>query len=190
MYIYIYIHIYIYTYRYMYFHMYIPAECLSHTVFFSNVALLGRGSHYFMMMMMIAFMNINSCLVPLIEGLCTQILYFRFESISGLRSFAFLFQKKKYVKENKQSVQDFIPPPSIYIYMLVTRIRIHICRDVVHLDSSGPPGVSSRPLGSHPSTPYVQCVCVCVYTHLHPHTLPSALKIEKTKTTPLSFLLS
>jgi len=34
------------------------------------------------------------------------------------------------------------------------------------------------------------CVCVCIYTHVHPHTLPPALKIEKTQTTPLSFLLS
>ena len=30
------------------------------------------------------------------------------------------------------------------------------------------------------------CVCVCVYTHLHPHTLPPALTIEKTQTTPLA----
>jgi len=34
------------------------------------------------------------------------------------------------------------------------------------------------------------CVCVCVYTHLNPHTLPPALKIEKTQTTPISLLLS
>jgi len=34
------------------------------------------------------------------------------------------------------------------------------------------------------------CVYVCVYTHLHPHTLPPALKIEKTQTTPLSLLQS
>ena len=34
------------------------------------------------------------------------------------------------------------------------------------------------------------CVCVCIYTHLQPHTLPPALKIEKTQTTPLSFLVS
>jgi len=34
------------------------------------------------------------------------------------------------------------------------------------------------------------CVCVCVYTHLHPRTLPPALKIEKTQTTPLFLLLS
>ena len=38
-------------------------------------------------------------------------------------------------------------------------------RDLVH--SSGSPGVSSKPLGSQPSTPYVQCVCVCVYTHTY-----------------------
>jgi len=46
--------------------------------------------------MMIAFITINSGLVPLIEGLCAQILCSRFEIIGGLRStFAFLFRKKK-----------------------------------------------------------------------------------------------
>ena len=34
------------------------------------------------------------------------------------------------------------------------------------------------------------CVCVCVYTHTRTHTLPPALKTEKTQTIPLSFLLS
>jgi len=34
---------------------------------------------------MIAFITINSGLVPLIEGLCAQILYFRFEIVGGLR---------------------------------------------------------------------------------------------------------
>ena len=59
------------------------------------------------------------------------------------------------------------------------------------LDSLGPPGVSSRPLGSQPSTPYVQCVRACVrYTHVHLHTLPPELKIEKTQTTTPSLLLS
>jgi len=43
-------------------------------------------------MMMIVFITINSGLVPLIEGLCAQILYFRFEiSIGGLRSHRLLF---------------------------------------------------------------------------------------------------
>jgi len=36
-------------------------------------------------MMMIAFITINSGLVPLIEGLCTQISYLRFKIIGGLR---------------------------------------------------------------------------------------------------------
>jgi len=37
---------------------------------------------------------------------------------------------------------------------------------------------------------YVVCVCVCVHTHIHPHTLPPTLKIENTRTTPLSLFLS
>jgi len=46
-------------------------------------------------MMMVAFITINSGLVPLIEGLCAQIFCFRFEIIGDLHSsFAFLFHKK------------------------------------------------------------------------------------------------
>jgi len=37
-------------------------------------------------MIIIAVVIINSGLVPLIEGLCAQILYFRFEIIGGLHS--------------------------------------------------------------------------------------------------------
>jgi hypothetical protein len=48
------------------------------------------------MMMMIAFSTTNSGLVPLIEGLCAQILYFRFGIIGGLRSHLLLsFFKRK-----------------------------------------------------------------------------------------------
>jgi len=43
------------------------------------------------LMMMIAFITINSGLVPLIEGLCAQILYSRFEITGGLRSHLLLF---------------------------------------------------------------------------------------------------
>jgi len=54
-------------------------------------------------MMMIAFITINSGLVPLIEGLCGRILYFRFEITGRFCSlahlFAFLCRKEKYVKE-------------------------------------------------------------------------------------------
>jgi len=69
-------------------------------------------------MMMIVFIIINSGLVPLIEGLCAQILYFRFELISGLRShlLLFFFGRKSSLKK-KQLVQDLIPPPNIYIHM-------------------------------------------------------------------------
>jgi len=63
------------------------------------------------MMMMIACITINSGLVPLIEGLCAQILYFRFEIIGGLRSHLLLFilgrknmLKKKAVSPRSHSV--------------------------------------------------------------------------------------
>ena len=47
-------------------------------------------------MMMIAFITTNSGSVPLIEGLCAQIYYFRFEIIGGLRSHLWLiFLKQK-----------------------------------------------------------------------------------------------
>ena len=48
-------------------------------------------------MMMIAFITMNSGLVPLIEGLCAQILYFRFQIIGGLRSRLLLFFSKEKV---------------------------------------------------------------------------------------------
>jgi len=51
-------------------------------------------------MMMIAFINIKSGLVPLIEGLCAQI-YLRFEIIGGFAftTFVFLFWEKIFLKE-------------------------------------------------------------------------------------------
>jgi len=57
------------------------------------------------MMMMIAFITINSGLVPLIEGLCAQILYFRFEIISSSRShlWLFFFGRKNILKEKAVS---------------------------------------------------------------------------------------
>jgi len=42
-------------------------------------------------LMMIVFITIKSGLEPLIEGLCAQILFFRFEIIGGLRSHLLLF---------------------------------------------------------------------------------------------------
>jgi len=51
--------------------------------------------------MMIAFIVIKSGLVRLIEGLCDQILYFRFQIIGGLRShlLLFFFERKSMLKE-------------------------------------------------------------------------------------------
>jgi len=51
-------------------------------------------------MMMIAFITTKSGLVPLSEGLCAKI-RFRFEIIDSFAftPFAFVFWKKKYVKE-------------------------------------------------------------------------------------------
>jgi len=58
------------------------------------------------MMMMIAFITMNSGLVPLIEGLCAQILYFRLEIIGGLRShlLLFFFGRKNMLKKKALSV--------------------------------------------------------------------------------------
>jgi len=56
------------------------------------------------MAMRIAFIPIKSGLVPLIEGLCAQILYFRFEIIGGLRSDLLLFfVERKNMFEKKSS---------------------------------------------------------------------------------------
>jgi len=51
-----------------------------------------------------AFITINSGLVPLIEGLCAQILYFRFEIIGGLRSYLLLFFFKRMSMSKKKAV--------------------------------------------------------------------------------------
>jgi len=61
---------------------------------------------------------------------------------------------------------------------------------LVVLDSFGPPGVLSRPLGLHPRTPRAVWVCLCVPTHIHPHTLPEWHPRQKIDTALLSFLMS
>ena len=55
-------------------------------------------------MMVVAFIDLKSGLVSLIEGLCTQILYFRFEIIGGLRSHLWLFfVERKNILKTKSS---------------------------------------------------------------------------------------
>ena len=57
------------------------------------------------MMIMIAFITIKSGLVPLIQGLCAQICYFRFEIIGGLRLhlLLFFFERENISEEKKFS---------------------------------------------------------------------------------------
>jgi len=145
-------------------------------------------------MMMIAFITIDSGLVPLIEGLCPQIYYLRFEINGGLRShlLLFFFGRKNMLKNKVVSQSKISSRLLAYTYtcVLCTHIQMCSCQDSVHPGSSGPPGVLSQLLGSHLSTPSVQCVFVCVYTHIYSHILPPTLKIEKTQTTPLFFFLS
>jgi len=109
--------------------------------------------------------------------------------VVGLRSH--LLQKKmkgKHVVE-KSSYFKMSSRLLAYTYtcVLCTHIQIHVCRDLVHLDSSGPPGVSSRPLGSQPSTPRVQprcvCVCACTHTYLPPGCDPWIFSIVPTVST-------
>ena len=60
--------------------------------------------------MTIAFITINSGLVPLIVGVCAQILYFGFEIIGGLRSHLLLvlFGRKNVSKEKAVSPRSHI----------------------------------------------------------------------------------
>jgi len=106
--------------------------------------------------------------------------------------FCFSFSEGKICLRNKQLVQDLIPLLSIYIHMCTLYTYTNIC--MPRFSPSGFFG-PSRCLIPTPglTTEYpicAVCVCVCVYTHIHLHTLPPALEIEKTQTTPLSFLLS
>jgi len=67
---------------------------------------------------------------------------------------------------------------------------MYVCRDLVHLDSSGPPGVSSRLLarwGPHNRVPHPCSVRVCVriYTHTPIYTPTRVKNREDTYNTPI-----
>ena len=70
-----------------------------------------------------AFITTNSGSVPFIEGLCDQILHFRYEIISGLRShlLLFFFGRKNILKKKADSPRSH--PASV----LCTHIRIAVC---------------------------------------------------------------
>jgi len=58
-------------------------------------------------MMMIAFINVTSGLVPLIESLCAQSIFVRFEIIGGLRPHLFLFfRREKCVEDDMESEKN------------------------------------------------------------------------------------
>ena len=145
-------------------------------------------------MMIIAFITINSSLVPSIEARVYALRFFWIWDISiTFTSFAFLYWKKTYVNEKKQLVQDLIPPPGMYTHMctLYTYTNTYMPR----FSPSGffgpsrclvpTPGLTSEyPMCS-------VCVCVCAYTHTYTYVhFHPRQKIEKRQTTPLSLLLS
>jgi len=147
--------------------------------------------------MMIAFITIKRGLVALIEGLCAQIYYLRFEIIGGMRSHVLLFSFERKTMsrfEKKQLIQDLIQPSSVYIHMYSCSLYTHTNICMSRFSPSGFVG-PSRCLIPTPglTSEYpicAVCVCVCVYTYPHPHTLQPALRIEKTQTIPLSLRLS
>ena len=80
-------------------------------------------------MMKIGFITWNSSLVPLIESLCSlNTCWFEFLVLCSLflfTSFAFLFQKKKYDKEQKQLVQILSrPSASIDVAFITQKERV------------------------------------------------------------------
>jgi len=122
--------------------------------------------------MMIALITLNSSLVPLIEGLSSSNpVGFEFSVLRSLLLLFFLGRKNILKERSSLSYSKIASRLLTYIYtcVLCTHIRIHICRDSVHLWFWGPPSVSSRPLGSHLSIHHAVCVCACVFNHIHSH---------------------
>ena len=110
--------------------------------------------------MMIAFITKSS--LPLIEDLCSsdsisiQVLGFTFHLL--LCFFGKTSSTKKHVVQISSLLSAYT-----YTCVLSTYIRIDICRDLVHLTSSGPDPWAH--------IEYPMCsVCVCVRIHTHTHT--------------------
>ena len=112
----------------------------------------------------------RSSIVPLIGDLAPR------SRVYGHILCFFFLGKKHMSKKKKQLPQNRIPPPRLYTHMCTLyTYEFTMCRDLVHLVSSGPPGVvstpaltseypicsvGSRPQGSHRSTPYAVCISV------------------------------
>ena len=98
--------------------------------------------------------------------------------------------KKRHVKRKKQLVQDLILTPSTYIHMCTLYTYKNKCMPRFSPSGFFGPSRCLIPTPGLKSKYPICAVCVCGWVHIHPCTLPPALKIEKTQTTPLSFLLS
>jgi len=126
-------------------------------------------------MMMIACITFKSSLIPLSEGLFAQIyMHSRSRCCSHLLLFFFAKEKTCSKKMKRQSlVVHFLTCSLAYIYACVLRTLYGIYIRYRYSTSGflpGSPGVSSRYLCSHPSTPHVVSVCVRAHTHTRTHT--------------------
>jgi len=77
------------------------------------------------MMMMIAFITTRSGLVPLIEGICAQILYFGFEIIGGLCSHLLIFFLGRKHMLKKKAISPRSHPASQHIHTHVYCVLIY-----------------------------------------------------------------
>jgi len=82
-------------------------------------------------MMMMAFITIKSGLVPLIEGLCAEMFYFKFEIIGGLPSnlLLFFFERNNMLK--KKVVSPRSHPASWHIHTHVYFVHTY---DYIHAE--------------------------------------------------------
>ena len=146
-------------------------------------------------MIMIAFIQvtIKRGLAALLEGLCAQMYYFRFEIIGGLRShlFLFFFERKTMSRfGKKQLVQDLIQPPSIYIHMYSCSLYTYTNTYMPRFSPSGfvgpsrclipTPGLTSK----YPIC--AVCVCVCIHTPTPTYSPTRVKNREDTDNTPIS----
>jgi len=147
-----------------------------------SLALLGTKLLGLPAQLIMIFFITKSSLVPLIEGECSlnsisiRVLGLTFTSfvLLLLCFFGRFFKKKQLVQISSRL------PAYMYTYVLCTHLQIHVYQDLVHLNFSGPPSVSSRPLRSHRVPMCSVCVCVCIYTHTHTYTLTPVKNREDT----------
>jgi len=94
------------------------------------------------------------------------------------------------LKRKKQSVQDLISPPSIYIYMSILHTYTDSC--ILKFSTSiffGLSQVSVSDPWAHIRVPHVQCVCVCrIHTWTSAYT-PAIVKNRDNTDKHLSILL-